>query len=101
MLRRTILATLFIGVLGGVRAGEFKTPLYICGDINGDSTLTAGDGFELLKWFGSEGFVSDPRAADINGDCAWTTGDGYQLLNYFGSLGEMDCDGCWPGCTNC
>jgi hypothetical protein len=41
------------------------------------------------------------RGADINGDCTWTTGDGFELLNYFGSSGTLNCDLCWPGCTNC
>jgi hypothetical protein len=74
---------------------------YMCGDTNGDETLTTGDGFNLLNYFGSTGAIVDMRTADVNGDCTWTTGDGFQLLNYFGSTGSLDCDDCWPGCTNC
>jgi hypothetical protein len=74
---------------------------YMCGDCNDDGTLTTGDGFRLLNWFGAGPGPTDDRAWDINGDCNWTTGDGFQLLNYFGSSGALECDLCWPGCTNC
>jgi hypothetical protein len=74
---------------------------YMCGDTNDDGTLTTGDGFNLLNYFGSTGSITDNRKADINGDCSLTTGDGFQLLNYFGSSGKLCCDLCWPGCTNC
>jgi hypothetical protein len=74
---------------------------YMCGDTNDDGTLTTSDGFNLLNFFGSTGSISDMRTADVNGDCTWTTADGFQLLNYFGSTGTLDCDLCWPGCTNC
>jgi hypothetical protein len=74
---------------------------YMCGDCNGDDLLTTGDGFYLLNYFGAGPAPVDMRGADINGDCTWTTGDGFELLNYFGSSGTLNCDLCWPGCTNC
>jgi hypothetical protein len=74
---------------------------YLCGDANGDESVTTGDGYYILNYFGAGPAPVDHRAADVNGDCNLTTGDGYQLLNHFGSYAELECDNCWPGCTNC
>ena len=100
--RRAISIALILGATGMVHAGEEKTATYFCGFINGDSTLTTGDGFDLLNYLGGTGTVYDTRGADLNGDCSLTPADGFQLLNYFGGTGEgFDCDHCWPGCMNC
>ena len=76
---------------------------YLCGDTNEDGRVTTGDGFNLLGYFCSVGCICDKRTADVNGNCKWTTGDAFHLLNYFGDSASfpMNCDGCWPGCTNC
>jgi hypothetical protein len=75
---------------------------YMCGDLDGDSQLSTGDGFRILEWLGGGSEPYDIRGADLNGDCRFTMGDGYQLLNYFGSSGAgFDCDLCFPFCTNC
>jgi hypothetical protein len=74
---------------------------YLCGDANGDEAVTTGDGYYILNYFGSGAPPADVRAADANGDCILTTGDGYHVLNHFGSTAELQCDLCWPGCTNC
>jgi hypothetical protein len=74
---------------------------FLCGDGNGDEAVTTGDGYYILNYFGSGSPPADTRAADANGDCILTTGDGYHVLNHFGSTADLQCDLCWPGCTNC
>jgi hypothetical protein len=52
----------------------------ICGDVNGNGTITTGDAFMLLNYFGSGPQPVSCWAANVNGDGALTTGDGFLLL---------------------
>ena len=63
--------------------------LYWCGDTNDDGTVTTGDGYNILNWFGNTGTILDLRTADINGDGNLTTADGFFFMNYFGSNGML------------
>jgi hypothetical protein len=66
----------------------------ICGDANGDESLTTGDGYHILNYFGSGPDPVSCWAANVNGDGGLTTGDGYHLLNWFGSGPAIDCQPC-------
>jgi hypothetical protein len=68
--------------------------LGICGDANGDSSITTGDGYYVLNYFGSGGAPVSCWAANVNGDANLTTGDGYHLLNYFGGGPALTCAPC-------
>jgi hypothetical protein len=89
------------GIYDGFLWAHISPGPFQCGDANGDDNVTSGDGYYILNYFGAGPAPVDQRAADVNGDCGLTTGDGYQLLNHFGSYAELECDNCWPGCTNC
>jgi hypothetical protein len=76
---------------------------YMCADVNGSGSVTSADGYYILNWHGGGPSPVDQRSADVNGDCSWSTADAFHLLNYFGMPGSfpLNCDLCWPGCTNC
>jgi hypothetical protein len=93
-------------VVGNVFFGPFPLDSYhgcipyLCGELNGDGSLTSADGFLLLNYLGSGPAPVDSGSADLNGDDVLTPSDGYQLLNYFGSSGAgLACDE--PCCLNC
>jgi hypothetical protein len=73
----------------------------LCGDANGDGSVTTGDGFHVLNYFGSAPAPVSCWSANVNGDDILTTGDGYHLLNYFGGGPALDCQPCdfgsYPG----
>jgi hypothetical protein len=73
---------------------ESYTIVSPCGDANGDSEVTPGDGYHILNYFGSGPEPSFCRGANVNGDGSLTPGDGYHLLNHFGSGPELDCQPC-------
>jgi hypothetical protein len=66
----------------------------ICGDANGDGSVTSGDGFTILNYFGSGPAPVSCWAANVNGDSGLTTGDGFHLLNYLGAGPALDCAPC-------
>ena len=67
---------------------------YLCGDANGDLSLTTGDAYQILNYFGAGQEPVSCWAANVNGDDLLTTGDGFHLLNYFGSGPSLDCQPC-------
>jgi hypothetical protein len=52
----------------------------LCGDTKGTCSLTTGDAFLLLNYFGGGPRPVSCWSADINGDGYITTGDGFMLL---------------------
>jgi hypothetical protein len=58
----------------------------LCGDVNGDGSVTSADGYQTLNHIGDPGGfpISSCWAANVNGDGSLTSADGYHLLNYFG-----------------
>jgi hypothetical protein len=67
---------------------------YACGDANGEGSVTTGDGYAILNYFGSGPQPVECETANVNGDGILTTGDGYHLLNYFGSGPALNCAEC-------
>jgi hypothetical protein len=65
-----------------------------CGDANGDWTVTSGDGYYILNYYGSGSQPDSCWAANVNGDDVLTPGDGYYILNYFGSGPVFNCQPC-------
>jgi hypothetical protein len=68
--------------------------LELCGDTNGDGSVTPGDGYITLNYFGSGPQPVSCWSANVNGDANLTTADGYHLLNYFGSGPVLNCAPC-------
>jgi hypothetical protein len=66
----------------------------LCGDVNGDTILTPGDGYTVLNFFGAGPQPISCWAANVNGDDVLTPSDGYALLNYMGSGPALDCQPC-------
>jgi PKD repeat protein len=66
----------------------------VCGDVNGDGSITSGDGFLVLNYFGAGPQPVSCWAANVNGDGELTTGDGFHLLNYFGAGPSLNCAPC-------
>jgi hypothetical protein len=73
----------------------------LCGDANGDGSVTTGDGYQIMNHIGDpEQFpLSSWWAANVNGAGDITPGDGYHLLNHFGDpVGfPLDCQPCGMG----
>jgi hypothetical protein len=65
-----------------------------CGDANGDSLVSTGDGFAILNYYGSGPALLSCWSANVNGDSILTTGDGFYLLNFFGSGPALNCAPC-------
>ncbi len=73
---------------------------YMCGETNGDGSVTPSDAYRILNYLGGGPGPLDFRAADLNGDDGLSPADGYQLLNYLGGSGPgLECDE--PCCSNC
>jgi hypothetical protein len=70
------------------------TPGALCGDANGDSSVTTADGYAVLNYFGSGPAPVSCWTANVNGDGNLTTSDGYHLLNHFGSGPDLNCAPC-------
>jgi hypothetical protein len=66
----------------------------LCGDANGDASVTTGDGYTILNYFGAGPQPVSCWAANVNGDSTLTTGDGFHLLNYLGAGPTLDCAPC-------
>jgi PKD repeat protein len=66
----------------------------LCGDANGDGSVTSGDGFMILNYFGSGPQPASCWASNVNGDGSLTTGDGFHLLNYLGAGPALNCAPC-------
>jgi hypothetical protein len=67
---------------------------YPCGDGNGSGSVTSGDGYAILNYFGAGPQPVSCETANVNGDATLTTADGYHLLNYLGSGPALDCQAC-------
>jgi hypothetical protein len=65
-----------------------------CGDANGDTTVTSGDGYHVLNHFGSGPEPPLCWAANADGSSQLTPSDGYRILNYLGVQGELECATC-------
>jgi 3',5'-cyclic AMP phosphodiesterase CpdA len=65
-----------------------------CGDANADTTVTTGDGYFVLNYFGSGPEPPLCWAANSDGTGSLTPSDGYRILNYFGTQGELHCETC-------
>jgi hypothetical protein len=78
------------------RALTYVSPLSleVCGDANGDGSVTSGDGYTVLNYFGAGPQPVSCFAANVNGDSGLTTGDGYHLLNYLGAGTALNCAPC-------
>jgi parallel beta-helix repeat protein len=68
--------------------------LVTCGDANGDYSVTPGDGYFILNYFGASSQPIYCWIANVNGDSSLTTADGYHLLNFFGTGSELTCGAC-------
>jgi hypothetical protein len=68
--------------------------LEMCGDVNGDESITPGDGYGILNYLGAGPQPASCYAANVNGDGALTPGDGFQLLNYLGAGPGLTCAPC-------
>jgi hypothetical protein len=66
----------------------------ICGDANGDGSVTPGDGYLILNYPGAGPEPQSCFAANVNGDSGITPGDGFYLLNYLGTGPELGCSPC-------
>jgi hypothetical protein len=66
----------------------------ICGDCNDDLSVTSGDGYMILNYFGSGPQPTLCWSANVNGDGGLTTADGFHLLNYLGAGPDLDCGLC-------
>jgi hypothetical protein len=71
---------------------ELEVTEGLCGDANGDGSVTSGDGFHILNYFGAGPPPVSMWAANVNGDGSLTTGDGFHLLNYLGAGDPLDCN---------
>jgi uncharacterized delta-60 repeat protein len=71
-----------------------KYSQYLCGDSNGDGSVTTADGYHTLNYFGAGPQPNSCFEANVNGDGALTTSDGYHLLNYFGAGPDLTCAPC-------
>jgi subtilisin family serine protease len=68
--------------------------VWACGDSNGDESVTPGDGYTIMNFFGSTATLTSCWSANVNGDSILTTGDGFHLLNCFGSGPPLNCAPC-------
>jgi hypothetical protein len=66
----------------------------ICGDANGDESVTPGDGYSILNYFGAGPEPISCFSANANGDGLLTPSDGYHLLNYLGAGPDLNCQPC-------
>jgi hypothetical protein len=66
----------------------------VCGDANGDQSVTPGDGYMVLNYLGAGPEPASCWAANVNGDGSITPGDGFHLLNYLGTGPELTCAPC-------
>jgi hypothetical protein len=68
----------------------------LCGDVNGNGIINAGDIVFLINYLFGGGSHSDPmEAGDANNDCAVTSADIIYLINYLFTQGPRPgC--CWP-----
>jgi hypothetical protein len=68
----------------------------LCGDVNDDGSVTSGDGYHVLNYFGSGPQPMSCWSANVNGDSGLTSSDGYWLLNFLGDpVGfPLDCAPC-------
>jgi PKD repeat protein len=66
----------------------------LCGDANGDETVTTGDGFQILNYFGAGPSVSSCWAANVDGQGGLSPADGFHLLNFFGAGPGLNCQAC-------
>jgi hypothetical protein len=73
---------------------EWPDPVLDCGDVNGDGSVTPGDGYTTLNYFGAGPQPVSCWIANVNGDSGLTPGDGYHLLNYFGGGPALNCAPC-------
>jgi hypothetical protein len=73
---------------------ELEVISELCGDVNGDESVTTADGYYTLNYFGAGPEPTSCWAANVNGDGSLTTGDGFHLLNYFGSGPALNCAPC-------
>jgi hypothetical protein len=64
--------------------GAFYYDQSICGDANGDDSMSPSDGYLILNYFGSGPQPASCWAANVNGDDGMTSADGFYLLNYIG-----------------
>ena len=79
-------STSYMGYLGYIYTIPMEEPEFICGDVNGDGSLSSADGYHLLNHLGDPvGFpISSCWASNVNGLDGLTSADGFQLLNHFG-----------------
>ena len=67
----------------------FSSTNLICGDANGDLSVTASDGFTVLNYIGSESSLASTWASDVNSDMLITASDGFAILNFLGGSGQQ------------
>jgi hypothetical protein len=73
---------------------ELEVVSELCGDVNGDESVTTADGYYTLNYFGAGPQPTSCWAANVNGDGSLTTADGFHLLNWFGSGQALNCATC-------
>jgi hypothetical protein len=66
----------------------------ICGDANGDLSVTPGDGYLVLNYLGAGPTPVSCWAANVDGSDGISPADGYHLLNYLGAGPGLDCAPC-------
>jgi hypothetical protein len=73
---------------------ELTVTAGLCGDANGDGSVTSADGYMILNYFGAGPQPASCWAANVTGDSELTPGDGFHLLNYLGAGPGLTCAPC-------
>ena len=66
----------------------------ICGDADGDDSVTPADGFYILNYLGGGPPPVSCWAANTDGEDDITPADGFYLLNYLGAGPDLNCQPC-------
>jgi hypothetical protein len=69
-------------------------PEGLCGDANGDGSITPSDGYTVLNYLGAGPQPASCWAANAAGGDGITPADGYTILNYLGTSGTLNCEPC-------
>jgi hypothetical protein len=82
------------GYLGYIYTIPMGPPAGLCGDANGDGSVTPSDGYTVLNYLGAGPSPVSCWAANAAGGDGITPADGYTILNYLGTSGTLTCEPC-------
>ena len=76
-----------------LQAVDFRSP-GICGDANGNGSITPADGYVTLNYLGAGPPPVSCWSANVDGNSFLSPADGFYLLNFLGSGEDLDCQPC-------